>query len=383
MPKKAKEPQIEVRELNSLRFVAALYVFAFHLQIRWPIASPDSWLGQFLNQGATAMTLFFMLSGFVLMNRYQSAGKLDIKNYAINRIARIYPVYFLSLLLTIPWIVGSKIDGIQQLPEILRLILAIAFLVITALTLIQSWLTPLFSFWNFGGSWSISVEAALSAAFVKIREVVMTRSLKQQKRIAGLLFLGAIAPGLTISLLANSGAGPIAQFYSMPIFRISEFALGCIAASIAEKIKFKTLTLIFTTILLPALMIFYLGRFAYVSPLYVTHNWIVVPTTFLFLIAASQGSKFTSILRFRISNYLGKVSYSFYSIQLVLIALLVQFHAELEAWPPVVAWPPALHLFSFCSLLLASVFCFHFFESPARSFVKRALSDRWKVVENR
>lgn len=377
----SQQANAEIRELNALRFVAALYVFAFHLQIRWPIASPESWLGQFLNQGATAMTLFFMLSGFVLMHRYQSSEKLDVKLYAINRIARIYPVYALSLFLTIPWIVGPDVDGVKQISETVQMVLAIVFLIIIALTLMQAWLTPLFSFWNFGGSWSISVEAALSGVFVKIREMIMTRNLKQLKILGGLLVIGAILPGLTISLLSNSGSGPIAQFYSMPIFRISEFALGCVAASVAQKVKFKTLALLLTTVLLPAVMIFYLGRFAYVSPLYVTHNWIVVPTTFFFLIAASQGSGFTRILRFRVSNYLGKISYSFYSIQLVLIALLIQFHEQLVKWPVLANWPTALPILSFTLLLIASIICFHYFESPARLFTKRALIDRWKVVE--
>ena len=51
----------EVRPLTSLRFVAALYVFVFHIHIRWPVAG--GWMDGLLSSGAVGMSLFFMLSG--------------------------------------------------------------------------------------------------------------------------------------------------------------------------------------------------------------------------------------------------------------------------------------------------------------------------------
>jgi hypothetical protein len=52
----------EIFPLTGLRFVAAFYVFLFHIHIRWPISS-HSFAKNVLDQGAIGMSLFFMLSG--------------------------------------------------------------------------------------------------------------------------------------------------------------------------------------------------------------------------------------------------------------------------------------------------------------------------------
>jgi len=61
--------QKEILPLTGLRFVAAFYVFLFHIHIRWPLAG-QPFLKNVLDQGAVGMSLFFVLSGFVLAYRY-------------------------------------------------------------------------------------------------------------------------------------------------------------------------------------------------------------------------------------------------------------------------------------------------------------------------
>lgn len=374
--------QREIRELNSLRFVAALYVFLFHIQIRWPLGEPNSPFGAFLNQGATAMTLFFMLSGYVLMSRYSTQKKLNLAVFTANRIARIYPVYLLTLLITLPWMLPGDIDGVLQLPQTLRAALAAILILVIALLLLQAWLTPLFSFWNFGGSWSISVEAFLSLAFVQIHRQLSGASLNKLKYFAGGLYFCSILPGATIAIFANSGGGKIAQFYSMPIFRLSEFALGCLAATLASKINFSNLKhLIFSTAG-PILLCIYLMRFGYVLPEYITHNWIVVPVIFGFLISINKKSIFSPLLRSAIMNYLGKVSYSFYSIQLLLILVLIQYHEVLINLWPQLKNPLVLTICAFILLLASASACYHFFENPIRKLLRAHLLRSWKVEQN-
>ena len=60
----------EVRPLTSLRFVAAFYVFVFHIHIRWPVGMGIA--DNLLSAGAIGMSLFFMLSGFILAHRHRS-----------------------------------------------------------------------------------------------------------------------------------------------------------------------------------------------------------------------------------------------------------------------------------------------------------------------
>lgn len=99
----------EILPLTGLRFVAAFYVFLFHIHIRWPLAN-DPFLNNILGQGAIGMSLFFMLSGFVLAYRYAD-GRTSLKDYLTNRFARIYPIYVAAALVTVPWIGISFGDG--------------------------------------------------------------------------------------------------------------------------------------------------------------------------------------------------------------------------------------------------------------------------------
>ena len=86
--------------LTGLRFLAAFYVFAFHIHIRYPLNLPE-FFTNLLKFGAVGVTLFFVLSGFVLTVSYGQKTELDYHFY-VRRFARIYPVYLFSLLSTLP-----------------------------------------------------------------------------------------------------------------------------------------------------------------------------------------------------------------------------------------------------------------------------------------
>jgi peptidoglycan/LPS O-acetylase OafA/YrhL len=85
-----------------VRFFAAFYVVLFHVLpwLRQKYALPGS-LQTFLGNGYLAVNLFFILSGFILAYTYdgQIEGKTNRLHFWEARFARIYPVYFLSLVL--------------------------------------------------------------------------------------------------------------------------------------------------------------------------------------------------------------------------------------------------------------------------------------------
>lgn len=144
----------EILSLTGLRFIAALYVFLFHIQIRWPITNIP-FLKNILDQGATGMSVFFMLSGFLLAYRYVNANN-SLKDYLVNRFARIYPVYIVVAITTLPWLgINFCADKTEDL--IFKMAQA-SLLVMSNIFVIQAWFPQFFSYWNDGGSWSISVE---------------------------------------------------------------------------------------------------------------------------------------------------------------------------------------------------------------------------------
>jgi peptidoglycan/LPS O-acetylase OafA/YrhL len=85
--------------LTGLRAIAAYMVFCHHFN---PISKLflSGFVYEFFNEFHVGVTLFFVLSGFLITNRYFELPKINLKKYLLNRFARIYPMYFLLSSLT-------------------------------------------------------------------------------------------------------------------------------------------------------------------------------------------------------------------------------------------------------------------------------------------
>src|SRR4051812_12601392 len=95
-----------IKPLTSLRFIFALMVFACHLPYN-KIENTVfvSLYNQFFYEGYLGVSFFFILSGFILALNYKGPiieNKLNYSDFYIGRFARIYPLHFLTLLITIP-----------------------------------------------------------------------------------------------------------------------------------------------------------------------------------------------------------------------------------------------------------------------------------------
>jgi peptidoglycan/LPS O-acetylase OafA/YrhL len=96
--------QKEIRSLTALRAVAAAVVFAFHFSELPAHANAQGLLQFVAQQGYIGVDLFFVLSGFILTVRYfreMSDHTFNTGKYIQRRIARIYPLYFTILALTL------------------------------------------------------------------------------------------------------------------------------------------------------------------------------------------------------------------------------------------------------------------------------------------
>lgn len=88
--------------INLLRFIAAFWVLIFHARVHFGYIPFLSSLMPIIQQGVLAMSMFFILSGFILSYRYS-----DFKEngswaaFYQARIARLYPVYLFMGFLTI------------------------------------------------------------------------------------------------------------------------------------------------------------------------------------------------------------------------------------------------------------------------------------------
>ena len=358
-----KENQ-EILSLTGLRFIAALYVFLFHIHIRWPITD-YIFTNNVLNQGAIGMSLFFMLSGFVLAYRYAN-GNNSYKDYLVNRFARIYPIYFIAAVITIPWF-GVTFSNQSSIEVFLSLGRGI-FLVTANIFLIQAWFPQFFNYWNNGGSWSISVEAFCYLLLPLILPYLVRFSIKQLTIVVVICFLLAILPGLSAALFKDMLTN---VFYSMPIFRLPEFVIGiCINIAVRRGIGENKKIAIYQSFVL-GVFILYVGFFGPLFPIYIGHNWIALPViAFIIFSLSSEQGFVASILSTPLFVWLGKISYCFYSFQALLILSLISYHEKLIHAIPYLANNTVLAVCSLVLLIAVAGLGHHLIEEPIRRWLK-------------
>lgn len=99
-----------IPEIDGLRFIAIASVVFFHLQwllstrVSGAIAIPDNLLTYGIGHGYRGVSLFFVISGFILgmpfaAHNLKGRKKVDIRQYFLRRITRLEPPYVLNLLI--------------------------------------------------------------------------------------------------------------------------------------------------------------------------------------------------------------------------------------------------------------------------------------------
>jgi peptidoglycan/LPS O-acetylase OafA/YrhL len=230
----SSRPQSAVSQLpslTSLRGLAALWVVLFHYTAlyfpRLDITGHSSLIGK----GYLAVDLFFMLSGFVMTHVYYRAFcdsvKDNYRSFMVARIARLYPLHLVVLLLFIAtallvallaYLTGGAAEGIP-LTGTRSLMAAVA-----NIFMLQGLSAEHLS-WNFP-SWSISVEFMAYLAFPLVLPWVWRASVRVQ-------FTLLLAIGAALSLFAylsgddfNQWGGPLVLLRCLP-----EFLLGTLIYS--------------------------------------------------------------------------------------------------------------------------------------------------------
>jgi peptidoglycan/LPS O-acetylase OafA/YrhL len=102
--------------LDLFRLVAALFVVLVHYEIIF---------GRFViygSFGTTALSWFFVLSGFIIAYNYPTLDSAaDYKRFYVHRFIRIYPVYFLAVIVSALFVaIGFNTLGDQFFTEVRR-----------------------------------------------------------------------------------------------------------------------------------------------------------------------------------------------------------------------------------------------------------------------
>lgn len=187
----------QLRELTSLRFLAAMSVLLGHFA---PFFHTETHNFEF--PGGVGVSFFFVLSGFILCYRYWETFEGGVsrgayRRYIVARIARVYPSYVLALvLITLMYaLLNAHRAGMYRYPD----------------DAVASWLVNLFALqtfapsydtqqlWN-APSWSISTELFFYVACPFLLATVARRFAGRARLFA---FLGlAIGYGVTMQAAA-------------------------------------------------------------------------------------------------------------------------------------------------------------------------------------
>lgn len=198
-----------IASLTGLRIYAALAVFFSHMYHFQYFGLPPVLVLLVSSLGQLGVSLFYVLSGFVLYLRYHQGfqQKADIRAFYIARFARIYPVFLLTALLALPieWFSAFR----SQLPLTLG----------TQATLTHCLLPQTCGRLNDLG-WSVGIEASFYVLFPALLLLVSN----SKRLIAGLLLLSLSLWGFQF-ITGESFYGS-ARFF---LNRVPEFLLGILA----------------------------------------------------------------------------------------------------------------------------------------------------------
>ena len=365
----------DIPALTGLRFLAASYVVLFHA---WPVLMPNHpgphYWNQFVSLGYVAVSLFFILSGYILVTVYfgnESSGTIDRGSFWRARFARIYPAYALSLLVSVPF-AFRNVRNHSALYHSCKL----AILTLSNGALLQAWHPALSGNWN-RPTWSVSVEAFFYLVFplvgswavrMKHHALVMASAFWLLSVAISLVWLDRL-PTLSSSLPQME----ILLFN--PALRLPEFMVGiffglCAAKGYRLNAPYLIWLLFITYLLLvPALV---------KLPFLLVSNGLLSPLFGITILALATSTGFhVRLLSSRIMVRLGHASFSLYLFHLPLLfwmTFLVRegslTHRLDSPWP--LPQDSVGYLFSYLlACVVVSLLSYSYLESPARQMLKR------------
>lgn len=287
--------QKNLQGITIFRFVAAFYVFIFHLNLRFPIEFPNI-LNKFIGNGAAGMTFFFVLSGFVMAWSSKSGIR---EHYFKARFLRIYPAYLLMGAISLPLILDIELYKIP--PSI-----------ILFTTGMQSFIPSSFNLWNFGGSWSVSTELFFYMVFPFLYPII-------KKHPVVSLALSYIISSLIVPfayIIGGDSAFP--YYYVSPMHRLPEFVAGVSVGVLYStgRLRINSAIIKISLSIVSILLLMFVSTFH--NSGYMNCNFSTVLATMILILVMANTRVNNGVLTTPLI-YLGKISYSFYLMQIPLL----------------------------------------------------------------
>lgn len=350
-----------INSLTSMRMFFALCVFLSHLSFLNDSKQYSEIFDSVFYEGFLGVSFFFILSGFILSYSYGNRlekQEVSKRAFYVARLARIYPIHCVTLIIAILLGLLSSSGAKYILPNLL---------------LIQSFSNNSSIFFSLNApAWSISDEMFFYLLF----PVIIL--LKIQHKVLVFSMLVIVIIYLNIALLEDNKHY---WLYISPIIRFADFLLGMILYQIFVMIKntkYQYLSMISLSVLelftiFIFVLFFYFHNEIPISYRYAAYYW--APMVLIILVFSLIGSWrnkgiITHILSMRFFVWLGEISFCFYLFHLLIIRVLNYLRIKYE-------WNIDLLYFSgiiFFLTIIVSAIAYHCIEKPMNKRIKSWLS---------
>lgn len=308
--------------LNGLRAISILLVVCSHLSQQTNIfieISNYKFLFPFLlfiREGQLGVNVFFVISGFLitslLLFEESNKGKINLRNFFMRRVIRIFPAYYTLLC----------VYFLLELVGVLKIDVFAWFSAITYTKYFNLERNGILIDWFTAHGWSLSVEEH----FYLFWPFVFIRGNNFRKKIATLIII--IVPLIRVLLFVH----PITWISNESLFtRIDAIAIGCFVAFYKQEI-IKRITPFFSPLFYTSLILLLVihiiksaadkkGLGFLFIPFGTTSGTIAnISISIVLLYSLTQvNTRWYKFLNLRVLNYLGILSYSIYLWQQLFI----------------------------------------------------------------
>jgi peptidoglycan/LPS O-acetylase OafA/YrhL len=364
---------------TGLRFFAALGVVGYHFYCAPCEPRAPSFLGNLLQAGFTTVSLFFVLSGFILAYNYldERGGFVGTtRDFYRARFARIYPIYLLALVVDLPLFLR-----LLPLAEPATTPGETARICVATLTLTQAWLEVGRPVWN-TMAWTLSAEAFFYAVFPFLGVWLARQSSRRVIAVAAGAWLLGASPFLTGALTPSPGTEGLPSLVArgleawsqlpqqlIPLARLPEFVLGmCLGLLFCRRTRqgseaWRTAGLLATCAAIAAVIILLPPK---PSPL--VQLGVLVPLFALCIWLLACGVARNGLwLGTRTLVQLGGASYALYLLHGSMMGFALALNTRTLSLPH-----NAVALLLVPIAVATSLLLFHFVEEPARRWLRKA-----------
>ena len=264
----------------------------------------------FISVGAIYMSMFFMLSGYVLFLKYKdlSVNVGSLKSFYLKRLISIMPVYWVSAII---YVVFFGKESIAQ-NLLLFPIEMIGF---------QSVFSSLFSVSHNGGTWFISCLLLCYLVCPFVMHVINSIS-NRSKMVLLASFVLILILSSWIVYMFNTN-----EIYSNPLIRLMEFCIGILLASWRPVFKGGSYKWFHSWILI---LVEYIVTFIAIklpTMTYMTYSSLLLPLFMLQILSHTTYGNKNVILQYCVD-----ISYVFFLTQLFAFKIINAYGGELPIW---------------------------------------------------